>query len=97
VLARMSAWGVTAADLVLSLFEGAGSCVLVPALVVMLKLPEAGARKVLVQVMTEPLTKGLAGAVHDWVAPTGRPAKTQVGAAASLGPLLVQVPLTVTL
>jgi hypothetical protein len=79
------------------LFEGAGSCVLVPALVVMLKLPEAGARKVLVQVMTEPLTKGLAGAVHDWVAPTGRPFKTQPGAAASLGPLFVQVPLTVTL
>jgi hypothetical protein len=79
-----------------------GSVVLVPAVAVMGKVPPGpkllGALKVLVQVMAEPTAKGLGAGegVQLCVAPAGKPLKAQVGLAAALGPLLVQVPVTVT-
>lgn len=82
-----------------SLFEGAGSAVVDPARVVTLRAPLTGAAKLLlVQVMVLPLVNGLGSGLGSqlWVTPAGNPTKAQVGAAASLGPALVQVPLTVT-
>jgi hypothetical protein len=75
-----------------------GSAVVVPALVVTLSAPLAGAGKVDVQVIASPTSSGFGTGlgVQLCVAPAGRPLSVQVGAAALLGPLLVQVPLTVT-
>jgi hypothetical protein len=101
-VACMSASGATLRGSVSTLLLITGSAVEVPAVVVMFKLPPAprlaGAGKVLVQVMLPPTGNGLgAGAgVQLCVAPVGKPLKAQVGAAAGLGPALVQVPLTVT-
>jgi hypothetical protein len=97
--ACMSAWGTMGRVLVWALLALSGSAVLVPAVVVMLKGPLAGAVKVLVQVMLEVMSKGLGktAGMQVWVAPLGRPLRAQVGVAALLGPALVQVPLTVTL
>ena len=52
----------------------------------------------LVQVTDPPNASGFGIGLgrQDWVAPGGNPLKLQVGAAAALGPLLVQVPETVT-
>jgi hypothetical protein len=97
-VATMSACGTTGIDLVSVLLLLTGSAVVVPAVVVMLKGPLAGAVKVDVQLMLLPSARGLGTGlgVQVWVAPAGKPLRAQVGAAAALGPLLLQVPLTVT-
>jgi hypothetical protein len=97
--ACMSAWGTMGRVLVLTLLVLSVSAVLVPAVVVMFKGPVAGAMKVLEQVTLSVVRKGLGktAGTQVWVAPGGKPLRAQVGAAALLGPLLVQVPLTVTL
>jgi hypothetical protein len=87
-VACISADGVTAIVLLSALFDGAGSWVLLPAVVVMLTTPDAGAVKVLVQVMTELGANGTTAGEQLCVAPAGRPASEQLGAAASLGPAL---------
>jgi hypothetical protein len=96
--AAMSACGTTGKALVSLLLLVLGSAVLVPAVVVRLKGPLAGAMKVLVQVIAAPTAKGLGAGlgVQLWVAPGGKPLRAQVGAAAGLGPALVHVPETVT-
>jgi hypothetical protein len=96
--ACMSARGLTVSGSVSALLPATGSVVLVPAVVVMFKVPLAGALKVLVQLMLPPTGKGLGAGlgVQVCVAPVGKPLKAQVGAAAGLGPAFVQVPLTVT-
>jgi hypothetical protein len=95
-VACMSACGMMTSGAVSTLFVATGSAVLVPAVVTMLSGPAPGAMKVLVQVMIDPTTKGLAGALHVCVAPDGRPLSAHVGAAAMLGPALVHTPETVT-
>jgi hypothetical protein len=97
--AAMSACGVIGSDLVSVLLLLFGSAVVLPAVVVMFSGPLAGAVNVLVQVMLAPTASGSGTGfgVQLCVAPAGRPVNTQVGAAAALGPALVQVPLTVTL
>jgi hypothetical protein len=94
-----SARGVMVRVLAAVLLLGTGSAVLLPAVVVMLSAPLVGALKVLVQVMTAFNARVLAGdgGEQDWVAPAGNPLSAQVAAVALLGPVLVQVPLTVTL
>ena len=96
--ACMSATGTTDSGCVSTLLVGAGSAVTLPAVVVMLSEPTAGAAKVLEQVMLAPTASGLGTGLgrQVCVAPTGNPLNTQVGAAAGLGPALLQVPLTVT-
>ena len=96
--AAISAWGTTATDCVLTLLPTFGSDVELPAVVVMFNEPEAGAPNVLVQVTEAPSASGFGVGFgrQDWVAPGGNPLKLQVGAAAELGPLFVQVPETVT-
>lgn len=98
VLACKSARGLITSGSVSALLAGTGSVVLVPAVVVIDKVPLAGAVKVLEQVMLPPEASGLGAGlgVQVCVAPGGKPLKAQVGAAAALGPALVQVPLTVT-
>jgi hypothetical protein len=78
--------------------SGMKSAVSALAVVVMFKGPDAGAVKVLVQVMAwfRANTPGTGLGVQLCDDPAGSPVKTQVGATASLGPKLVQVPLTVT-
>jgi hypothetical protein len=96
--AAMSACGVTVTGFVSVLLPVLGSAVVLPAVVVMLRDPLAGAVNVLLQVMTPPNAK-LAGSgegVQVCVAPGGKPLKAQLGDAAALGPALVHVPLTVT-
>jgi hypothetical protein len=95
----ISACGVIAKGLVSMLLAGVGSVVLEPAVVVMLSAPLAGAVKVLVHVIKALKAKGLGtgAGVQDCVAPTGKPLKAQLAAAALLGPKLVHTPLTVTL
>jgi hypothetical protein len=96
--AAMSACGTTGKGLVSVLLPLLGSAVVVPAVVVMLRGPLAGVVKVEVQVMLLPSAKGLGTGlgIQVWVAPAGKPLRAQVGAAAALGPLFVQLPLTVT-
>lgn len=96
--AAISACGTMATGLVLTLLPGVGSAVELPAVVVMFNGPDAGALNVLVQVIVAPSARGLGAGFgrQDCVAPDGSPLKAQVGAAAALGPLLVQVPETVT-
>lgn len=102
-VACMSACGVTDKGLVSVLLLTIGSAVDVPAVVVMFKLPPApklaGAVKVLAHVMLPPTGRGFGAGlgVQLCVAPGGKPLNAHVGAAAGLGPALVQVPLTVTL
>ena len=96
--ACISACGVTFRGLLFTLFAGLGSAVELPAVVVMLSVPEAGVVKVLVQVTLAPMVSGfeMGFGTQLCVAPDGNPLSTQVGAAAALGPALLQVPLTVT-
>jgi hypothetical protein len=95
-VACMSASGSTLSVLVSVLLAATGSGVLEPAVVVMLsEPPAAGAAKVEVQVIDWPTGSGLVVGAHDCVAPPGKPLSAQVGAAAALGPALVQVPVTV--
>jgi hypothetical protein len=98
MVATRSACGVMARLRLTLLLPGTGSGVLLPAVVAMVSVPEAGAVKVDVQVIDWPTGSGFGAGLgaQVCVAPTGRPASAQVGAAAALGPLLVQVPLTVT-
>ena len=74
-----------------------GSAVVLPAVVETFSVPAAGALNVLVQVMVAPTANGFGTGLgkHDCVAPAGNPLRPQEGAAALLGPLLVQVPDTV--
>ena len=97
-VACMSACGTTVIGAGLTLLPVFGSAVVLPAVVVIVSGPVAGAVKVLLQVIVAPTASGLGTGLgtHDWVAPGGRPLSTQVAAAAGLGPALVQVPLTVT-
>ena len=97
-VACISACGVTTRGLASTLFAGVGSSVELPAVVVMLRVPDAGAVNVLVQVMLPPngSGSGIGLGLHDCVAPAGKPVSTHVGTAAPEGPALVQVPLTVT-
>ena len=94
--AAMSAVGAGPIARVSTLFAGKGSAVKDPAVVMMASVPLAGAGKVLVHVITPPTASGLAAAEQRCTAPTGKPLRAQLGVAAALGPLLVQVPLTVT-
>ncbi len=96
--AAMSACGTTAMGRVLTLLPALGSAVELPAVVVMLSGPDAGALNVLVHVTDEPIASGFGTGFgrQDWVAPGGSPLRLQDGAAALLGPLLVHVPDTVT-
>lgn len=93
----MSDTGVTGVVALLLLLAVLELPVLLPACVVIVTAPLAGAGKVLVQVMLELTPSGLGVGLGRqlWVAPGGKLPNTQVGATASLGPLLVQVPLTV--
>ena len=97
-VACMSACGSTVIGAGLTLLPVFGSAVVLPAVVVIVSGPVAGAGKVLLQVIVAPTAIGLGAGLgmHDCVAPGGRPLSTQVAAAAGLGPALVQVPLTVT-
>lgn len=96
--ACMSACGVTLIGAVLTLLLGFGSAVRLPAVVLILSVPLAGAVNVLVQLMVLPTANGSGTGfgVHVTVAPAGRPLIVQVAALAGLGPLLTQVPVTVT-
>ena len=83
-----------------SLFAPFGSLVLLPAVIVGVTLPAAGAVYVAVQVMLLPAASGVAvgtGGVHVTVAPGGSPLMAHVAAAAGFGPLFAQVnvPFTV--
>lgn len=95
----MSACGVMVRGSVSVLLLATGSVVLVPAVVVIFNVPLAGAAKVELQVMPAPTASGSGTGVgvQLCVAPAGSPLNAQAGAAAGLGPLLVQVPLTVML
>ena len=97
-VACMSACGTTVIGAGLTLLPVFGSAVVLPAVVVIVSGPVAGAGKVLLQVIVAPTASGLGTGLgtHDCVAPGGKPLRTQVAAAAALGPALVQVPLTVT-
>ena len=95
-VACMSATAPGLTARVSTLLVGTGSAVSEPAVVVMLSVPLPGAGKVLVQVITPPTANGLLAAEQFCTAPGGKPLRAQVGVAAALGPLLVQVPLTVT-
>ncbi len=92
----MSATGFGEIARVSTLFAGTGSAVSEPAVVVMLSAPLPGAGKVLVHVITAPTGNGSLAPEQLCTAPAGKPLSEQVGVAAALGPLLVQVPLTVT-
>lgn len=97
--ATMSACGTTAIGSVSALLLVFGSAVALPAVVVILREPLAGAMKVLVHVMLLP-TASAAGSglgVHDCAAPAGNPLKAHVGLTAALKPVLEHVPDTVTL
>lgn len=74
------------------------SAVLLPAVVVIVSGPLAGAVKLLVQLMLAPTASGFGAGlgVQVCVAPLGKPPSAHVGVAAGLGPSLVQVPDTVT-
>ena len=96
IAAFMSARGVTVRVALLTLLAPLGSLVVVPAVVVMVSGPLAGALKVLVQVIELLTVSGLGAGAQLCVAPLGKPLSAQVGVAASLGPLLMQVPVTVT-
>lgn len=95
----ISAWGTTVMGLVSVSLATTGSAVALPAVVVMFKGPPAGAVKLAVQVMAAPSARaaGKGLGVQLCVVPAGSPVNTQVGVAALLGPLLVQMPDTVTL
>lgn len=96
--ARMSACGTTSSGFASVLLLITGSAVAVPAVVVIFNTPLAGATKVLLQTMVAPKGNGLGATLGTQlcVAPAGNPLKTQVAAAAGLGPRFVQVPDTVT-
>jgi hypothetical protein len=96
--ACISDTAVTTIGRVSALLAGTGSAVALPAVVVMFKVPLAGAVNVEVHVIDCPTASGLgAGAgVQVCVAPVGKPLNAQVGEAAALGPALVHTPLTVT-
>ena len=96
--ARMSACGIISRGLLSMLLLMTGSAVALPAIVVMLNVPLAGAVKVLLHTILAPTTSGFGTRLGRQVcaAPGGSPLKAQVGDAASLGPALVQVPETVT-
>ena len=96
--ACMSACGVMTMGLVSTLFDGFGSAVMLPAVVLMLSVPLAGAVNVLVQVIVALTVRGsgIGSGTQLCVAPGGNPLNTHVGVAAGLKPAFVQVPLTVT-
>ncbi len=96
--ACISASGVTDRGCVSTLLLGAGSGVALPAVVVILSVPDAGAVNVPEHVTLFPTASGLGigFGMQVCVAPDGNPLSTQLGAAAALGPALMQVPLTVT-
>ena len=98
MIACMSACGVMTIGLVSTLFDGFGSAVMLPAVVLMLSVPLAGAVNVLVQVIVALTAKGsgIGSGRQLCVAPGGNPLNTHVGVAAGPGPAFVQVPLTVT-
>lgn len=97
--ATMSACGTIVIGMVSTLLAGVGSAVVLPAVVVMLKEPLAGAIKVLVQVMALPAARlrGSGLGLQLCVAPAGRPLIAQLGLVAALKPVLAQLPDTVTL
>ena len=84
-------------DLVSALLLVSGSAGEAPAVVVMRNAAPADTVNVLVQVMAASLAKLATGTlgVHVCTAPDGKPLSTHVAAVATLGPALVQVPLTV--
>lgn len=98
--AAMSACGTIVTGSVSTLLAGAGSDVVVPAVVVMFNGPVAGAVNVEVHVTVAPAPvtcgSGIGLGVQVCVAPGGNPDNAHVGAAAALGPLLTHVPVTVT-
>jgi hypothetical protein len=96
--ADMSASATTPSALLSTLLAGAMSEVKLPAVVLILSPPLAGAGKVLVQVMLCPTdnTCGSGFGAHVCEAPAGSPLKTHVGLVASLPPKFVHTPLTVT-
>jgi hypothetical protein len=96
--AAMSACGVIATGALAELLFGKSSAVALPAVLVMFSEPDAGAGKLEVQVMLLPTARGLGAGlgVQTCTAPGGKPLKAQVGFTAALGPLLAQVPLTLT-
>jgi hypothetical protein len=98
IAACMSARGAIVSGSVSVLLAGAGSVVLAPAVVVIDKVPVAGAVKVLEHTIVLPADRGFGAGlgVQLWIAPGGSPLSAHVGAAAALGPALVHVPLTVT-
>lgn len=98
IVACISACAVTAIGLVSTLLAGTPSAVSDPAVVVMFSGPLAGAVKVEVQVITPFKGRGLGvgAGVQLVLAPGGRPESVQAGSVASIGPLLVHVPDTVT-
>lgn len=97
-VACMSACGTIVIGALLTLLPVFGSVVLLPAVVVMLSGPLAGAVNVLVHVIVAPTANGFGAGfgVQVCVAPAGKPLNAHVGALATLGPAFVHVPLTVT-
>jgi hypothetical protein len=95
----ISACATMSSGLVSTLLPGTESVVADPAVVVIFKVPGAGAVKVLLQTMLAPTANGSGAGLGTqlWVAPTGSPLNAQVGLAAELGPALRHVPETVTL
>lgn len=97
-VACISDTGDTANGRVSVLLGATGSGVALPAVVVMLSVPLAGAVKVDEHVIDCPTANGLGSGLgaQVCVAPPGRPDSAQAGEAAALGPALVHTPLTVT-
>lgn len=96
--AARSACGMITNGLVSVLFAGAGSSVVEPAVALIDSGPLGGATKVDVQVIALLTVSGLGAGLGTQlcVAPGGNPLKLQLAAIASLTPLLVHVPETVT-
>jgi hypothetical protein len=93
----ISACGVTAKGWASLLLATTGSAVVLPAVVVILSGPLAGAVKLAVHVRLLPTAKGLGTGLGKQVVdvPAGSPLNTHVGAVARLGPAFKHVPVTV--